>query len=129
MRTRTALGLSVGAGAVSALGTYIVFHPKLRKELMEADSAMDAAAILSEHIKEDALDTADQAMQTARRHGVGTRFARALHEARMHARAMTHEARAMKRDVKHHARKARHHARTAVKHATHGTMHHPANGG
>lgn len=103
MRARTTLSLSflgfVGAGSAAALGTYLLFNPRLRKQMMESDSPVEAAGLLGSSVRKDALETADQTMEAVRhgwlskhlRHAkrtLGHRFARTKHIARRHAKML-----------------------------------------
>ncbi len=57
MKTRTALTIGV-IGTAGAAATYLYNRPKLRKEMMKADSAQEAAALFTEQIEKDAADVA-----------------------------------------------------------------------
>lgn len=118
MRTRTALTLGLGMGTASALGTYIFAKPRLRKEMMEAESVGDAATALGTHIKKDALETTNQTLKAMRRHhfmrSLERRFSRAAAHANREVATMKHTVR--KTAVKHHVKKAASHAKKAVQH-------------
>lgn len=118
MRARTALTMGIGIGSASALATYILTNPRLRKEMMEAESAGKAASALGHHIKKDALETTEQTMKAMRKHhmmrSMEKRFSRAAAHAKRNIAVVKHDA----KKAVHHAKKAVQHTQTAAKTAT-----------
>lgn len=58
MKTRTAL--TIGAlGTAGAIGTYLFNRPKLRKEMMEAPTAQEAASAFAAQLEKDAAEIAE----------------------------------------------------------------------
>ena len=67
MRAGTAATIGLGVGGLSALGTYILFNPRLRRDMMEAENAAEAAGILGAQMRQDAAETRQQMMRRMRR--------------------------------------------------------------
>ncbi len=111
MSIRTKAALTIGIGSISALGTYIFFSPKLRKELQESKTALEAAEILGTHMRDDAMGTVDLAIHAVQ-HTPMVKQA-----AKKPTQSLKHAVTSAKRTIKKNATHARTDLKKAVAHA------------
>lgn len=122
MKTRTAL--TIGAlGTAGAIGTYLFNRPKLRKEMMDAPTAQEAASAFAAQLEKDAAEIAENVKDKAMHNWLmdevrrsGQAINKKLTGAAKHAKA---DVKAVKKEVKKTMKSEQDHIQKTLKDTAH----------